>query len=74
MKITYDQEADAMRIQFNDKPLHGDKMINGSLILNLDENGQLIGLELLHVSNFVDEPLTVSLQDITRRALNMVEK
>ena len=50
MKITYDKEADAMYVKLTDEKFSKTKIIDKNTILNLDENGNVIGIELLFVS------------------------
>ncbi len=50
MRLTYDPEADAMYIKLTDKKFHKTKIIDKNTILNLDAEGNVIGVELLFVS------------------------
>jgi len=50
MKITYDKDADAMYVELTDKKFSKCKEIDKSTILDLDEEGNVIGIELLFVS------------------------
>ena len=50
MKITYDKEADAMYVELTDKKFSKCKEIDKNTILDLDEEGNVIGIELLFVS------------------------
>ena len=50
MKITYDKQADAVYIETSDKELSNNRKIDDETILDLDENGKIIGIELLNVS------------------------
>lgn len=57
MKVRYDKEADAIFIYLNETAqFKADRIINDNVILNLDTNGQVLGIELLHVSDFVTNP------------------
>lgn len=49
MKITYDKEADAMYVELTDKKFSKCKEIDKDTILDLDEDGNVIGIELLFV-------------------------
>ncbi len=49
MKIRYDPEADAMYIKLRDSEVVKTKKIDRNTILDLDKNGQVIGIELLFV-------------------------
>ncbi len=50
MKITYDKDADAMYVYLTDKKFSKCKEIDKNTILDLDEDGNVIGIELLFVS------------------------
>ena len=50
MKITIDKQADAMYIELSDGEFAKNKKIDDETILDLDENGKIIGIELLNVS------------------------
>ncbi|MEK6792420.1 MAG: DUF2283 domain-containing protein [Nanoarchaeota archaeon] len=50
MKITYDKEADAMYVELTDKKFSKCKEIDKNTILDLDEEGNVIGIEILFVS------------------------
>ena len=50
MKVTYDEDADAMYIKLTDEKFSKAKIIDKNTILNLDKGGNVIGIELLFVS------------------------
>ncbi len=50
MRIEYDKEADAAYIYFSKKYVKKTVNVNSSLNIDLDEKGNLIGIELLDVS------------------------
>ena len=50
MKITYDKDADAMYAKLTNEKFSKTKIIDKNTILNLDENGDVIGIELLFIS------------------------
>ena len=50
MKVTYDPDADAMYIRLTNEKFKKTKVIDDNTILDLDENGKVIGIELLFVS------------------------
>ncbi|HLC31107.1 MAG TPA: DUF2283 domain-containing protein [Candidatus Nanoarchaeia archaeon] len=49
MNVTYDEDADAMYIKLTDKKFSKTKIIDKHTILNLDDEGNVIGIELLFV-------------------------
>ena len=50
MEITYDKEADAMYIEFRKGEFEKNKKIDDFTILDLDKEGNILGIELLEVS------------------------
>jgi uncharacterized protein YuzE len=61
MKITYDPVADALYIRLNDKPRRrGARKVTPDFILDFDVEGNVQGIEILHASRSVDDPLTVA--------------
>ena len=59
MKITYDADADAMYIYIVDRDVFKTKKINDNTLVDLDEEGNIIGMEVLFVKermpDFLDE-------------------
>ncbi len=50
MEITYDKEADAMYIEFRKGKFAKNKKIDELTIIDLDEEGNILGIEILEVS------------------------
>jgi uncharacterized protein YuzE len=50
MEINYDKEADAMYIEFRKGKFTKTKKIDDFTIIDLDEKGNILGIELLEVS------------------------
>ena len=50
MEISYDKEADAMYIEFRKGDCSSTKAIDRETIIDLDEKGNLLGIEFLSVS------------------------
>ena len=50
MEINYDKEADAMYIEFRKGEFNKNKKIDDFTIIDLDKNGNLLGIELLDAS------------------------
>lgn len=59
MKVKYDAEDDIMRIQFNDKPVSESDEEKAGIILDYDENGKVIGIEILDASQKMINPKSV---------------
>ena len=50
MKIDYDKEADAMYIEIRKGEFARNKKVDDITIIDLDEEGNILGIELLEVS------------------------
>jgi len=60
MEITFDKDADALYIEFFSGDFASNKKMDENTILDLDEKGNILGIELLEVSkripkNFLSE-------------------
>lgn len=53
MKITFDKEADAVYIESDRGDFASNKKIDNNPIIDVDTNGNIIGIELLNVSKRV---------------------
>ena len=64
MKITYDKEADAMYIKIREVPFGSNLNPAPGVILDLDADGALVGIEILAVSQRVslDDFLNINIQ------------
>ncbi|MBG1264655.1 DUF2283 domain-containing protein [Nostoc commune] len=56
MKITYDPEVDTLRIILSDVPIEDSDEEKPGVILDYDEDGNIIGLEILDASKIIDNP------------------
>ncbi len=50
MKIEYSKEADAIYVYFKEEYVAKSKEIEDGVVIDFDEKGQLIGIEVLDVS------------------------
>ncbi len=50
MKIEYSKEADALYVYFKEEFVAKSKEIEDGVVIDFDEKGQLIGIEVLDVS------------------------
>ena len=50
MKISYDKEADAMYIYWNENPVDNTIEVSNRIKVDLDQEGSLRGIEILFVS------------------------
>jgi uncharacterized protein YuzE len=55
MKITFDKEADAIYIELNSGKFASNKKIDDYTIIDLDENENILGIELLNVSKKISK-------------------
>lgn len=60
MKIIYDPEKDILQISFNQVLVEETTQIAPGLILDYDEDGKVIGLELRKASKKVDNPYAIT--------------
>ena len=51
MEVKFDRDADAVYIRFPDGEVEGTRKIDERTIADVDEDGEIIGIELLDVSN-----------------------
>jgi len=56
MKVTYDPDVDVLRILFHNTRVEESDEDKPSVILDYDEDGNLVGLEVLNASQRVDNP------------------
>ena len=59
MKVTYDPEVDVIRILLRDGVIAESDEDKPGVILDYDEQGRLVGLEILDASQRVDNPSEV---------------
>ncbi|MBI2046796.1 DUF2283 domain-containing protein [Candidatus Pacearchaeota archaeon] len=55
MKITFDKEADAVYIEFDSGEFASNKKVDKDTIIDLDKNGNILGIELLNVSKRISK-------------------
>ena len=59
MKVTYDQEVDILRIILNDTDIDESDEDKPGIIIDYDERGNIVGMEILDASRRIDDPGTV---------------
>ncbi|MBD2131264.1 DUF2283 domain-containing protein [Sphaerospermopsis sp. FACHB-1094] len=59
MKITYNAEVDVLRIIFSDVQVEESDEEKPGVILDYDESGNIIGIEILDASKRIDNPCSV---------------
>ncbi|KAM3095570.1 DUF2283 domain-containing protein [Phormidesmis sp. 146-35] len=56
MKVIYDAEVDVLRIVLSDAPIEESNQDQSGIILDYDEAGNVVGLEVLSASVRVKDP------------------
>lgn len=59
MKITYHQDVDILRILLNDSDIEESVEHKPGVIIDYDEQGNLIGLEILDASKRIENPRAI---------------
>ncbi len=62
MKVTYDLEVDVLRIIFSDASIEESDEDKPGVILDYDDQGNLVSLEILDASNRVTEARKIEFQ------------
>jgi len=67
MKVRYDEQVDALYIRLKETPYHESDEIREGFIIDYDKGGNIIGIEILDVSDYLspDELSTVKF-DVSR--------
>ena len=59
MKVTYDHEVDVIRIIFSDARIEESDEVKPGTILDYDEKGNIVGMEVLNASRHMENPRAV---------------
>ena len=62
MKVTYDPQKDILQIAFSSRLIEETTQITPGMILDYDEDGRVVGLELRKASERVDNPYEIKYQ------------
>lgn len=62
MRFEYDQQADAMYIRLRTAKVAESKEVHPGVVLELDAQGQVLGIELLDVSKRTDNPRELAME------------
>ena len=65
MYVTYSPTANALYIKLNDHTVAHTTKASDSVMLDFDADGNLIGIELLDASDYVDSPTTITYEQLT---------
>ncbi len=60
MKVVYDPDKDILQISFRSSIVEETTQIAPGLIMDYDEDGQVIGLEVRKASNKIDSPYAIA--------------
>jgi uncharacterized protein YuzE len=62
MRIIYDPDKDIVQIALNDRKVVETAQITPNLVLDYDDDGLVVGLELRHASQRLDNPLGITFE------------
>ncbi|CAM8655089.1 COG5428 Uncharacterized conserved small protein [Oxalobacteraceae bacterium] len=62
MKIEYDQQADAMYIRLRAGKVIESEEVRPGVVLDFDDQGQVLGIEMLDVSKRTDNPRELAME------------
>jgi uncharacterized protein YuzE len=65
MKMTYNPKEDTLRILFRNAPIHDSEVHQAGLILDFEQNGKIVGLELAAASKHITRPHMAAFLDAT---------
>lgn len=67
MTITYCPEEDTLRILLRDAPIHQSEVHPAGLVLDFDQHGGILGLEIASASDYISRPDALTLVNVTGR-------
>ena len=62
MKIEYDQQADAMYIRLRAGKVAESDEVRPGVVLDFDSSGQVLGIEMIDVSERTDNPRELAME------------
>jgi uncharacterized protein YuzE len=62
MKLEYDQQADAMYIRLRQAKVAESEEVRPGVVLDFDAQGQVLGIEMLDVSQRTDNPRELAME------------
>ena len=54
MKLQYDKDTDSLYIDLNDRPSVDSREVQDGLVLDLDAQGRIVGIDIQHASQLLD--------------------
>lgn len=61
MKVDYDQETDILSVLFSTVPVAESDEVRPGIVLDYDDQGNVVGMEILDASRRMENPATVEL-------------
>jgi uncharacterized protein YuzE len=49
VRVRFDEQADALYLRLNDSPVAESEEVRPGVVLDLDERGEIVGIEILRV-------------------------
>ena len=62
MKLKYDREVDILYIRLNDSPTKESDEDHPGILLDYDDNGQIVGIEIMNASKRNIQPTKLELE------------
>ncbi|MGH9777531.1 MAG: DUF2283 domain-containing protein [Candidatus Acidiferrales bacterium] len=54
MKLHYDRQTDSLYIDLNTRPSVDSREIQDGIVIDLDDKGQIVGIDIQHASTILD--------------------
>jgi uncharacterized protein YuzE len=54
MRLSYHPDTDSLYVEFNDRPGVDSVEVASGLVIDLDETGKVVGIDIDHASKFLD--------------------
>ncbi|MFZ1494681.1 MAG: DUF2283 domain-containing protein [Candidatus Competibacter denitrificans] len=70
-RMVYFEENDILHLSLSDEPEAGSVELNPNVTAELNEQGELIGIEIINASAFIRDSI---LESVQTKLLNLVEK
>ena len=61
-KMAYFEKEDILHLEISDEPEGGSLELSPNITAELNDNGELIGIEILNASTFIRDPIVESVQ------------
>ncbi|MGY0287378.1 MAG: DUF2283 domain-containing protein [Candidatus Methanodesulfokora washburnensis] len=74
MRTRYDSEYDILYIDITDKKVHDTQPLDEDILLDLDEEGNIVGIEIWQASKNIFEPVAEKLVEKVRKSLEIIAK